>query len=89
MNGGLTPSKAGCFRKPQWGELVMACVLTKSDVTLSPDEVVAHCRRALATYKIPRRVEFSREELPKTSSGKILKRALRECFWGNRQRGVS
>ena len=74
---------------PQWGELVMACLLMKAGVTLSSEEVVAHCRGALATYKIPRRVEFSREELPKTSSGKILKRALRDCFWGNRQRGVS
>jgi long-chain acyl-CoA synthetase len=74
---------------PKWGELVMACVVTKPGMTLSCDDVIAHCRAALATYKIPRRVEFSREELPKTGSGKILKRTLRERFWTHQERAVS
>ena len=74
---------------PKWGELVMACVITKPGMTLSSDDVIAHCRGALATYKIPRRVEFSLEELPKTGSGKILKRALRERFWAHQERAVS
>jgi len=56
---------------------------------LTADEIVAHCRRKLATYKIPRRVEFIPGELPKNGSGKILKRALRERFWAQQERGVS
>ena len=64
----------------QWSELVMACVVLKPGKTLSADDLIAHCRRSLANYKVPRRVEFSQTELPKSGSGKILKRILRERF---------
>jgi acyl-CoA synthetase (AMP-forming)/AMP-acid ligase II len=74
---------------PQWGELVMACIVLKSGKTLTADDLIAHCRRTLASYKIPRRVEFSETELPKSSSGKILKRVLRERFWAHQERTVS
>ncbi len=74
---------------PQWGELVMACVVVKSERTLTAAELTAHCRRSLARYKIPRRIEFSENELPKSGSGKILKRILREPFWAHRVRTVS
>jgi long-chain acyl-CoA synthetase len=73
---------------PQWGELVMACVALKPGKSLSKDELIAHCRRSLANYKIPRRVEFSETELPKDGAGKILKRILRERFWANQERDV-
>jgi len=74
---------------PQWGELVMACVVRKPGKALSVDDLITHCRRSLANYKIPRRVEFSETELPKSGSGKILKRILRERFWANQERSVS
>jgi len=74
---------------PKWGELVMACVVLKPGVTLSVDELIAHCRRSLASYKIPRRIEISYVELPKTGSGKILKHELRERFWAHQKRAVS
>jgi long-chain acyl-CoA synthetase len=74
---------------PQWGELVMACVVLKTGETLTGDELIAFCRRSLASYKLPRRVEFSETDLPKSSSGKMLKRALRERFWTHQQRAVS
>src|ERR1700727_749160 len=74
---------------PQWGELVMACVVLKPGKTLTIDDVIIHCRRTLANYKIPRRVEFSENELPKSGSGKVLKRILRERFWMHQQRAVS
>jgi long-chain acyl-CoA synthetase len=73
----------------QWGELVMACVVLKPGKTLSADELIAHCRRSLANYKVPRRVEFSQTELPKSGSGKILKRILRERFWTSQKRVVA
>jgi long-chain acyl-CoA synthetase len=72
----------------KWGELVMACAVLKPGAALSVDELIAHCRRSLASYKVPRRVEFSDVELPKTGSGKILKRALRERFWAHQARSV-
>ena len=74
---------------PQWGELVMACVVLKPEKALSVDDLITHCRRSLANYKIPRRVEFSETELPKSGSGKILKRILRERFWDRQDRAVS
>lgn len=66
----------------------MACVVRKPGQALSADELIAHCRRSLAKYKIPRRVEFSDTELPKSGSGKILKRTLRERFWAHQDRAV-
>jgi acyl-CoA synthetase (AMP-forming)/AMP-acid ligase II len=74
---------------PKWGELVMACVALKPGKTLSADELIAYCRRSLANYKVPRRVEFSDNELPKSGSGKILKKVLRERFWIHQERAVS
>ena len=73
---------------PQWGELVMACVVLKPGKALSADDLITHCRRFLANYKIPRRVEFSEPELPKNGAGKILKRVLRERFWAHQARAV-
>jgi len=74
---------------PKWGELVMACVVTQPGLTLNADDLVAHCRQSLATYKVPRRIEFMDSELPKSGSGKILKRTLRDRFWVLETRAVS
>jgi long-chain acyl-CoA synthetase len=72
----------------QWGELVMACVVLKPGMALSASDLTTHCRQFLANYKIPRRVEFSDIELPKSGSGKILKGPLREQFWAHERRAV-
>ena len=73
---------------PQWGELVMAVVRLKKGKNLGADELIAHCRRSLGNYKVPRRVEFSENELPKSGSGKILKRTLRDQYWALQSRAV-
>jgi len=72
----------------QWGELVMACVVLKPGMALSADDLTTYCRRFLANYKIPRRAEFSDTELPKSGSGKLLKRILCERFWAHEERAV-
>lgn len=64
----------------KWGELVIACVVLKPETVLSAEELIAYCRQSLAHYKIPRVIEFSQTELPKSGSGKILKKDLRERF---------
>jgi long-chain acyl-CoA synthetase len=64
-------------------------VVLKPGSTLAVDDLIAFCRLSLASYKIPRRVEFSDTELPKSGSGKILKRLLREQFWVHQERAVS
>jgi len=53
------------------------------EARLTAEELIAHCRQTLASYKVPRRVEFSQAELPKSGSGKVLKRALGERFWAH------
>ncbi|WP_158784886.1 long-chain-fatty-acid--CoA ligase FadD [Pantoea sp. BAV 3049] len=58
------------------GETVKVCVVKKDD-SLTKEELIAHCKKHLTGYKIPRLVEF-REELPKTNVGKILRRELRD-----------
>ncbi len=58
------------------GEMVKICVV-KKDPSLTKDELLAHCKKHLTGYKIPKIVEF-RDELPKTNVGKILRRELRE-----------
>jgi long-chain acyl-CoA synthetase len=61
---------------PTHGEEVKAVVVLKAGVNATQEEIINHCREHLAAYKYPRMVEF-REELPKTATGKILKRELR------------
>jgi acyl-CoA synthetase (AMP-forming)/AMP-acid ligase II len=73
---------------PQSGELVATCVVPKRGMVLSAEELIEHCRNRLANYKVPRHVEFSEADLPKSSSGKVLKRLLRERFWVGAERAV-
>ena len=58
------------------GETVKAFVVARPGETLTEDEIVAHCKKNLAAYKVPKIVEF-RDELPKTIVGKILRKELR------------
>ena len=57
------------------GEEIKVFVVLK-DKSLTKDEIIAHCRKNLTNYKVPKHVEF-RDELPKTNVGKILRRELR------------
>lgn len=59
------------------GELAQAFVVRHRTVELSEADLIEHCRKHLAAYKIPRRVIFV-EDLPKNSTGKVLRRTLRE-----------
>jgi acyl-CoA synthetase (AMP-forming)/AMP-acid ligase II len=57
-------------------------------VSLSEADVIGHAREHLAGYKCPRSVSFL-AELPRTGSGKLLKRELRAPYWAGRPRQVS
>ncbi|WP_447922816.1 fatty acyl-CoA synthetase [Achromobacter aegrifaciens] len=61
---------------PDWIEMVVAVVVARPGQDLDPQEVMRHCRARLAGYKTPKHVIVA-DELPKTASGKILKRELR------------
>lgn len=58
------------------GEVAKAYVVRKVEVNVSEEEIIAFCREHLAAYKVPRAVQFV-DDLPKTSTGKIMRRALK------------
>ena len=61
---------------PKWGETPCAFLEIKPDVEVTVEEIVAHCKKYLAGFKVPRAVVFG--DLPKTSTGKIQKFELRK-----------
>ncbi|HYK84478.1 MAG TPA: long-chain-fatty-acid--CoA ligase [Ktedonobacteraceae bacterium] len=72
-----------------WGESVHAIIVCKSGMSVSRDELIAHVRTQIASYKVPRSIEFQAEALPKSGAGKILKRDLREKYWVGKSRRVN
>jgi acyl-CoA synthetase (AMP-forming)/AMP-acid ligase II len=72
----------------EWGETVHAVVVAApGHESLSESDVVAFAREHLASYKIPRSVSFM-AELPRTGSGKLLKREMRAPYWAGRETKV-
>ncbi|WP_431026923.1 long-chain-fatty-acid--CoA ligase [Lysinibacillus sp. LZ02] len=61
---------------PEFGESVKAFIVSKSPL-LNEEDVIQFCRHKLAKYKVPREIEFL-DELPKNTTGKILRRSLRD-----------
>jgi long-chain acyl-CoA synthetase len=62
---------------PEKGEAVVAAVVLKEGAGATGEDIIAYCRDHLAAYKAPARVEFM-SELPKSATGKILKRILKD-----------
>jgi acyl-CoA synthetase (AMP-forming)/AMP-acid ligase II len=71
----------------QWGEAVHATVVRSPGSSLTGEQVTAFAREHLASYKVPRSVDFA-AELPRTGSGKLLKRQLRAPYWAGRDAQV-
>jgi acyl-CoA synthetase (AMP-forming)/AMP-acid ligase II len=72
----------------KWGEIVAAVVVLKPGASATDTELMTHVKQKLARYKVPRAVEFVKE-LPKTGSGKIFKKALRDKHWSASARQVN
>ena len=71
----------------KWGESVKAIVQPEANASLTEADIIAACRPALGGVKTPKSVEF-RDELPRSATGKVLKRALRDPYWAGRSRKV-
>lgn len=76
----------------EWGEEVRAVIqLAEGASTESSDReavvatIIAHCREALAGYQVPKGVDFD-EALPRTETGKLARRSIRERYWAGRER---
>ena len=67
----------GSQADPVKGELARAYVVVRAETEVTEAEIIEHCRPHLAAYKLPRSVRFV-ADLPKTSTGKIMRRELRK-----------
>jgi acyl-CoA synthetase (AMP-forming)/AMP-acid ligase II len=72
----------------RWGETVHAAVVLRPGAVVAADDLIAYCRKRLGGVARPRSVEF-RSALPRTSTGKVHKLALREPFWAGQERQVA
>lgn len=68
----------------KWGEVPKALVVTKPGSSLGEGELLEFCRSRIAHYKCPKAIEFV-ESLPKTATGKVLKKGLRAKYWSARK----
>jgi acyl-coenzyme A synthetase/AMP-(fatty) acid ligase len=73
--------EAAAFGIPDaiWGEAVKAAVVLKSGEFATQEELIRFCKDHIAIYKAPKSIDFI-NELPKTGSGKIYKKALRDPY---------
>ena len=67
---------------PKWGEAIKACVVLKPGKEASEKDIIAFCKENLGHYKAPKSIDFL-EALPRTGSGKIFKKGLRDPHWEN------
>jgi len=78
---GVLESVVVAIPDPVWGEKVHAVVVLKEGMDTKGDELIDFCRDKLAGYKRPRSIDFV-QQLPKTPTGKLLRRQVREAYWG-------
>jgi acyl-CoA synthetase (AMP-forming)/AMP-acid ligase II len=72
----------------KWGEIPKALVVLKPGIKATEEELLGFCRTHLSHYKCPRSIEFA-DALPKTGTGKVLKRELRQKYWAAPKSAVS
>ncbi len=72
----------------QWGEVPAAFVVIKPGHTLDQHALCEFLQQRIAKFKMPRRFQFADTALPKSGTGKILKRDLRETFWSGKENRV-
>ncbi|WP_181372975.1 AMP-binding protein [Massilia glaciei] len=74
----------------EWGERVVSLVVTRPGYTASPalaEELMAWCATQLAGFKRPRKIHFE-TEVPRTATGKLLRKSARERFWNEAERAI-
>ncbi|HET9409006.1 MAG TPA: long-chain-fatty-acid--CoA ligase [Candidatus Sulfotelmatobacter sp.] len=69
------------MKDEKWGEVPMAVVVLRPGCNATESELIEFCRARLAHYKCPRAIEFC-DTLPKTATGKVLRKELRQKYWG-------
>ena len=72
----------------KWGEVPAAIIVRKPGSSLTADAMLDYLGARLGRFKLPRIIEFSEEQLPKTGTGKIRKLVLKEKFWAGKEKRV-
>lgn len=75
MHSAVAMAAVTAIPDPEKGELAHAFIVLRAGHSCSEEEMLGHCRQYLAAYKVPRLVTYV-DDLPKTSTGKIMRRAL-------------
>jgi len=73
----------------KWGEAVHAIIVPRDGAQVTEQDLIAHCKEAIAGYKCPRSVEIRTEALPQSGPGKILKSELRKPYWEGKDRAIA
>jgi long-chain acyl-CoA synthetase len=74
----------------EWGESIRAVVQLVPGQSAGPDVaemLTAHCRAQLSGYQVPRAVDFD-DQLPRTETGKLARRTIRDRYWAGRERRI-
>jgi acyl-CoA synthetase (AMP-forming)/AMP-acid ligase II len=80
MNPKILEAAVFAIPDDKWGEAVTAAVVLKQNETATEEEIISFCKQHQASFKAPKSIIFI-DELPKTGSGKIYKKALRDPYW--------
>jgi acyl-CoA synthetase (AMP-forming)/AMP-acid ligase II len=72
----------------RWGEAPIALCVVDPGASIDPTDIIAGCAQALGSYKKPREVLFTTEPLPKSPTGKLQRKVLRERYWQTEHRRV-
>jgi acyl-CoA synthetase (AMP-forming)/AMP-acid ligase II len=72
----------------RWGEAVKAIIVRTHGTEVTAEELIAFARERIAGYKLPKSIDFV-DALPRTPTGKILKRELRAPYWQGQERQVN
>lgn len=69
-----------------WGEAIKAVVVLKQGLGVLEQELINFCKERIASFKVPKSVDFRSEPLPRSTTGKVLKYVLREQYKNEQQR---
>ncbi|MFB3887016.1 MAG: long-chain-fatty-acid--CoA ligase [Thermodesulfobacteriota bacterium] len=72
---------------PKWGEAVKGIVVLKPDQSATESEIIRFCKDRMSHYKAPKSIDFIKA-LPRTGSGKIHKKGIRDSYWKDYERKV-
>jgi long-chain acyl-CoA synthetase len=72
----------------RWGEAVKAIVIREPGSAATAEDIIEFARSRIARFKAPKSIDFV-EDMPRTASGKVMRRRLREPYWQGQVRGVN